>query len=171
MGRAHFTSVSSLSFLSAQFISAHAASFQTWDLKPQFCFPTAWIDVKMIYKALSSQCHGPMIPSVSPLLNCLPGLAYWLRPLPDAAIPCVPSSKPWFISQSFTMSIISVIIARCAFGTFLIHIHRLQSPIIKSCCCCMNYFISSYLIHLSLLLEISGELQASSCRSFVYFWS
>lgn len=62
-GRAHFSSVSSLSFPSTHFICAQAASFQTWDLKPQFCFSPAWTDVKMIYKALSPQCHGPTIAS------------------------------------------------------------------------------------------------------------
>lgn len=44
--------------------------------KPQFRFSTAWTDVKMIYKALWSQCHGPAIASVYQLLDCLPGLAY-----------------------------------------------------------------------------------------------
>lgn len=76
MGITRFTSDSSISFLSTRFICAHATSFQTEDTKPQFCFSGAWIDVKMIYKALSSQCHGQMIPSVQQLQSCLPELAY-----------------------------------------------------------------------------------------------
>lgn len=108
----------------------HPSRLKTWSLSSGFL--SAWTDVKKIYKALSSQYNGPMIPSVCQLLDCLPGFAYWLRPLPCAAHSTCAIQEALVYSQSFMMSIISVIIAWCAFGTFWIHIHRLQSPVIKS---------------------------------------
>lgn len=109
-----------------------------------------------------------MMLSAVQLLTCLPSLAYPLGPLRDAALPAC-SWQGWLTSRSFLVSTMSAGIAQLVFGAFLIHICRPESPAFKFCQCCTNYFNWSYLIYLLLLLVLSSDLWATSCRSFVYF--